>query len=283
MTMLFLLARMLLLLGPQAIIFFQYFDTIKQRFSFIGVRTYFLYEMLLLFLYAHCPIDSGLIIEQLMELVKPPLNIAFMVWAFSTFNDNKVLKAIPTRKRIFYIMMGWSCAHNVTNYFFPLLNSFGKQFEWRYIEMEIWAQLNMFKFCVYAILAMRFSVQGWDPRLFVPHAVCGATIVAESLRPAASWFLPSSFNWIYFAASCTVVQLLCTLPWIGSAGRTSYKFGGSSPPLATEPEISNEKNGLSSSEKNSFESTSSSSHRQQQQQGKRKSKANKKKKKKKRY
>merc|ERR1719320_25263 len=233
-------------------------------------------------MYAQLPANSGLIIVQLMELAKPPLNIVFMVWAFSTFNENKVLKAIPHRKRIFYIMMGWSFAHNVTNYFFPLLASFGKQFEWRYIEIGIWSQMNLYKFCVYAILAMRLSVQGWDPRLLIPHVICFVSIVAESLRPAATWFLPSSFNWIYFAAGCTVTQLSCTLPWIGSAGR-SYKIAGSSTPFAGEPEVSKEKEKVSNSEKNSFESTSSSSNWQQQQQGKRKSKANKKKKKRKRY
>jgi len=280
--MLFLLASLLLLLGPQAIIFFHHFDTSKQRLSFIGVRTYFLYEMLLLFLYAQLPGNSGLIIEQLMELVKPPLNIAFMVWAFSTFNDNKVLKAITHRKRIFYIMMGWSCAHNVTNYFFPLLSSFGKQFDWKYIEMGIWGQLNMFKFCVYAILAMRFSVKGWDPRLVMPHAICGVSIVAESLRPAATWVLPSSFNWIYFAAGFTATQLCCTLPWIGSAGRAVYKFGGSSSSAAVAAS-NKEKEKVSKINSNSVESTSTSNNRQQQQQSKRKSKANKKKKKKKRY
>lgn len=279
--MLFLLASLLLLLGPQAIIFFHYFDTTKQRLSFIGVRTYILYEMLLLFLYAQLPVNSGLIVEQLMELTKPPLNIAFMVWAFSTFNDNKVLKAISPRKRIFYIMMGWSFAHNVTNYFFPLLASFGKQFEWRYIEMGIWSQVNMFKFCVYAIIAMRVSVQGWDPYPLIPHVICGVCMVAESLRPVVTWFLPSSFNWICFVAGCTVTQLLCTLPWIGSAGR-SFKTGGSPLPMAGEPAVSKGKKRVSNSEKNSFESASSSSSWQQQQQGKRKSKANKKKKKRKR-
>jgi len=277
--MLFLLASLLLLLGPQAIIFFHHFDTLKQRLSFIGFRTYILYEMLLLFVYAQLPGNSGLIIVQLMELVKPPLHIAFMVWALSTFNENKILKAIPHRKRIFYIMIGWSCAHNVTNYFFPLLASFGKQFDWRYIEMGIWGQLNMFKFCVYAILAMRFSVKGWDPRLVVPHTICGVSIVAECFRPAATWFLPSSFNWIYFAGACIVTQLCCTLPWIGGAGRTSYKFDS----FTAEAGVNKEKEKVVKSETNSLDTTSISSSGQQQQQAKRKSKANKKKKKKKRY
>jgi len=267
--MLFLLASLLLLLGPQSIIFFHHFDTAKQRYSFIGVRTYILYEMFLLFICAQLPVDSGIIIEQLMELVKVPLNIAFMVWALSTFDDNKVLRAISHRRRIFYITMGWSLAHNVTNYFFPLLASFGKQFEWRYIEMGIWSQLNLYKFCVHAILAMRFSVKAWDSYLYI----CGASMLAASLRPAASQFLSSSFNWIYFYAGCTVVQLACTLPFVADAGRPS--------PIAVKPgdyevdwkamKSENEKNGSAFPER---------SNRQQQQQTRRKSKGNKKKKKK---
>jgi len=149
--------------------------------------------------------------------------------------------------------------------------------------MGIWGQLNMFKFCVYAILAMRFSVKGWDPRLVVPHTICGVSIVAESFRPAAIWFLPSSFNWIYFAAACIATQLCCTLPWIGSAGRAGYKYGGSSQSLAEEAAVNKEKEKALKNETNSLDTTSISSSGQQQQQARRKSKANKKKKKKKRY
>merc|ERR1712061_308835 len=87
--------------------------------------------------------------------------------------------------------------------------------------MGIWSQLNLYKFCVHAILAMRFSVKAWDSYLYIPHAICGASMLAQSLRPAASVFLPSSFNWIYFAAGCTVVQLTCTLPFLADAGRPS--------------------------------------------------------------
>jgi len=277
MTMLFLLSSLLLLLGPQAIIFFHHFDTTKQRISFIGVRTYILYEMFLLFLYAQLPVDSGIIIEQLMELVKVPLNIAFMVWALSTFNESKVLKAISHRRRIFYIMMGWSIAHNVTNYLFPLIASFGKQFEWRYIEMGMWSQLNLFKFCVYAILAMRFSVKAWDSRLNVPHAICGVSIVAETLRPAASLFLPSSFNWIYFAAGCTAIQLVCTLPFLADAGRPSPK----TTLIAVKPEnVQIDREAMEREINKTGSNFPDRSSRQQEQQTRRKSKGNKKKKKK---
>jgi len=276
MSPLFLLTSLLLLLGPQAIIFYSYFDA---RLSFVGFRTYLLYEMFMLFLYAQLPASSGLIIEQIMELLKPPLNILFMVWALTTFNDSRLFKSLSPRKCIFYTGLGWSVAHNVTNYLFPLILSLWKEFDWRYIEMGVWSQMNFYKFFVYAILAMRCNVGAWDPSLTIPHALCGITMVAESFRPLANRFLPNSFNWIYFVAGCTILQLVCTVPWLASAGRVIYKAKQPATQPALETPSNKEMDKTSNGEKITNNAQTANGAGNQQHQVRRRSKANKKKKK----